>query len=140
MAAKKNTTKAETQENKDLETQATQDGKGAEGNTPETQSQEPAKDTPDQKKTQDTPPAGTGEDNPPQTPPAEEGDKEDSQNNDGELFSLDELAAKFRVPGWQHAALTRYRGWEHGKKVSKDEYAKALESVGNRPQGGGRVA
>lgn len=140
MAAKKTTAKAESQEKKDSETQATQDGKSAETNTPETQSQEPGKDTPDQGQNQDAPPADTDENSPPQTPPAQEGDGKAPHDDDEKLFSLDEMAAQFRVPGWQHAALTRYQGWETGKEVTKAEYAQALKNIHNRPQGGGRVS
>lgn len=55
-----------------------------------------------------------------------------------ELFSVDELAVKNRIPTWQAAALHRFMGWAPGKKVTEAEYTAALENLNKRPQGGGR--
>ena len=54
------------------------------------------------------------------------------------LFSLGELEQKYRVPGWQAAALSRLMGWEAGKVVSAKDYETALDQLNNRRQGGGR--
>ena len=140
MAAKKTTAKAENQENKELETQSTQDGKNEEPGNPETPIPEVEGNTPNQE-------AGNNAASEPETSKAE-GDNESTPAadtpapQDGEdeaLAGLEELQMQFRTPGWQHAALTRYQGWEPGKKVTKTEYAKALKAISNRPQGGGRV-
>ena len=51
--------------------------------------------------------------------------------------SLAELANRYRVPAWQQAALMRCMGWAEDKQVSEKVYAKALETIKNRPLGGG---
>lgn len=51
------------------------------------------------------------------------------------LVSVDALAADFRLPSWQAAALHRLMHWEKDKKVSRDEYAAALETLKKRPLG-----
>ncbi len=49
-----------------------------------------------------------------------------------------ELAARFRVPQWQQAALVRFMGWAPGKRVSAQEYEAALDALLSRRMGGGR--
>ena len=56
------------------------------------------------------------------------------------LFDMNVLAAKYRVPAWQQAALMRSMGWEAGKMVTVAEYLAALEGLQNRRLGGGRLA
>lgn len=61
--------------------------------------------------------------------PAPEAPKEDG------LVSIDALAVDFRLPSWQAAALERMMQWEKGKRVSKKDYAAALEKLKKRPLG-----
>lgn len=51
------------------------------------------------------------------------------------LYALDVLAVENRVATWQAAALHRMMKWEDGKKVSKKDYAVALELLNKRPLG-----
>lgn len=98
--------------------------------------QEPAKaDTEEQ-------PAPEGENAPAAAPPAPDASDAPAAPEESDaapLFSLDALAMEFRVPSWQQAALCRQQGWEKGKLVTHAEYQRALESLGSRRQGGGRL-
>ena len=53
-----------------------------------------------------------------------------------ELFTLDELAEKFRLAGWYRDAVQRMMGWENGKKVSEAVFRKAMAALKNRRMGG----
>lgn len=62
-----------------------------------------------------------------------------TQDENGTLTSLDELALRFRTPSWMQGALLRLRGWEKGKMVTEDEYGQAFERLSGRKMGGGRL-
>ena len=62
-----------------------------------------------------------------------------TQDENGGLQSLDELALAFRTPSWRQGALMRMMGWEQGKMVTKDEYGQAVERLSGRKMGGGRL-
>ena len=62
-----------------------------------------------------------------------------TQDENGGLQSLDELALAFRTPSWMQGALMRMMGWEQGKMVTKDEYGQAVERLSGRKMGGGRL-
>ena len=68
----------------------------------------------------------------------DEGDGADSGEKPAALENMDELAARFRVPQWQQAALVRFMGWAPGKRVSAQEYEAALDALLSRRMGGGR--
>jgi hypothetical protein len=70
---------------------------------------------------------GQGADN---TPPAPE------QDGEPELFTLSELAEKFRLPSWQSAALHKLMEWEPGKQVTETEYLNGMAALKNRRVGG----
>lgn len=77
--------------------------------------------------------SGTGADLGP-----DEGGGADSGEKSAVLENMDELAARFRVPQWQQAALVRFMGWAPGKRVSAQEYETALDALLSRRMGGGR--
>lgn len=52
--------------------------------------------------------------------------------------SLAALAARYRVPAWQAAALNRFMGWADDKMVSEADFVVALHSLDARRLGGGR--
>jgi hypothetical protein len=52
------------------------------------------------------------------------------------LLTLSAAADLYRVPAWQSAALHKLMGWEPGKSVTVEEYAKALVRLKNRRIGG----
>lgn len=62
-----------------------------------------------------------------------------TQDENGGLTSLDELALRFRTPSWMQGALLRLMGWEKGKMVTEDEYGQAVERLSGRKMGGGRL-
>lgn len=62
-----------------------------------------------------------------------------TQDENGGLQSLDELALAFRTPSWMQGALMRMMGWEQGKMVTEDEYGQAVERLSGRKMGGGRL-
>lgn len=62
-----------------------------------------------------------------------------TQDENGGLQSLDELALTFRTPSWMQGALMRMMGWEQGKMVTRDEYGQAVERLSGRKMGGGRL-
>ena len=68
----------------------------------------------------------------------DEGGGADSGEKSAALENMDELAARFRVPQWQQAALVRFMGWAPGKRVSAQEYETALDALLSRRMGGGR--
>ena len=121
MATKKPTVKAEVQGDKELETLSTQDEKNTDVKSAEAAPAPEAtlKDSVEAENAFAAPVPG--------------------QDEHAPLVGLDELQMRFRAPGWQHAALLRYQGWERGKQVSEAEYARALQNIGVRPQGGGRA-
>ena len=54
------------------------------------------------------------------------------------MESLDELAQRHRVPGWQLGALLRFMGWEADRQVNETDFVAALGLLSGRPLGGGR--
>lgn len=62
-----------------------------------------------------------------------------TQDENGGLTSLDELALRFRTPSWMQGALLRLMGWEKGKMVTEGEYGQAVERLSGRKMGGGRL-
>lgn len=62
-----------------------------------------------------------------------------TQDENGGLKSLDELALAFRTPPWMQGALLRLMGWANGKMVTEDEYGRAVERLSGRKMGGGRL-
>lgn len=54
------------------------------------------------------------------------------------MESLDELAQRHRVPGWQLGALLRFMGWAADRQATDSEFAGALGLLSGRPLGGGR--
>ena len=52
------------------------------------------------------------------------------------LLDVDDFILEHKLPAWQGAALCRNEAWAPGKKVSKNEFTKALERLNNRPLGG----
>lgn len=46
-----------------------------------------------------------------------------------ELESIEALAERYRVPGWQMAGLRVRTGWRPGKFVSVDEFQRALRAL-----------
>jgi hypothetical protein len=52
------------------------------------------------------------------------------------LLTLSAAADLYRAPAWQSAALHKLMGWEPGKRVTVEEYAKALVRLKNRRLGG----
>lgn len=58
--------------------------------------------------------------------------------DENELLTLDELAQRHRVPGWQFGALLRFMGWAADKQVTETEFVAALGLLSGRPLGGGR--
>ena len=62
-----------------------------------------------------------------------------TQDENGGLTSLDELALRFRTPSWMQGALLRLMGWEKGKMVTEGEYGQADERLSGRKMGGGRL-
>ena len=62
-----------------------------------------------------------------------------TQDENGGLTSLDELALRFRTPSWMQSALLRLMGWEKGKMVTEDEYGRAVDRLPGRKLGGGRL-
>ena len=67
--------------------------------------------------------------------PGETTDGAPEQTEEETLYSLEFLAAEYRVATWQAAALHRMMKWESGKKVSKKEYAAARALLQKRPLG-----
>ena len=78
----------------------------------------------------DAPPA------PEQTPGTDGQGTGTEQDVEPELFTLAELAEKFRLPSWQSAALHRMMEWEPGKQVTEDAYRKAMDGLKTRRMGG----
>jgi len=97
--------------------------------TPATESEAPSD-------AQDKPAEGQKTD---QTPPAAE-KAEPSQKTAGpEVPGLKAVSAwvgEKRIATWQSAALLRARGWTDDKKVTEDDFNKALAAAMSRPQGG----
>ena len=58
--------------------------------------------------------------------------------DENELLTLDELAQRHRVPGWQFGALLRFMGWAADRQLADDEFTAALGLLSGRPLGGGR--
>lgn len=73
----------------------------------------------------------------PENTPSANDVKPDNSVTDN-LKSLSELAALFRVPTWQQAALERLMGWAKGKSVTEEAYSDALDSLNSRRMGSGR--
>lgn len=48
------------------------------------------------------------------------------------LFSIEELAVRLRVPSWQSVGINRLMGWEAGKFVSEQEYKDAVLALKNK--------
>lgn len=62
-----------------------------------------------------------------------------TQDENGGLKSLDELALAFRTPPWMQGGLLRLMGWAKDKMVTEDEYGRAVERLSGRKLGGGRL-
>lgn len=58
--------------------------------------------------------------------------------DENDLLTLDELAQRHRVPGWQFGALLRFMGWEADRQATDTEFTGALGLLSGRPLGGGR--
>lgn len=69
------------------------------------------------------------------TPPESETAPAEKPGDDG-LVSIEVLASDLRLPSWQTAALNRLMEWETGKRVTREEYLKALQRLKNRRLGG----
>lgn len=57
---------------------------------------------------------------------------------DGKIRPVEELADEFGTNPSTLAALRRATGWAPGKQVSAADYEAALNSLSNRPMGGGK--
>lgn len=64
----------------------------------------------------------------------------DNAEHGESLYSLDNHAARRRVPAWQQAALMRAKGWAEGKMLTDAEYDLALNELKFRRMGSGRAA
>ncbi len=111
------------------EIDATQDNGGADKSA-----QTAAKKTEGQKEPDPAAEAGDAE-----TP----GDKPEVGNthvagNTRLLQNLSVLADRHRIPAWHQAALLRYMGWQDDKRVTDEDYRKALDGLKHRRIGGGR--
>jgi hypothetical protein len=53
-----------------------------------------------------------------------------------DLKPVEDLAAVFRLPTWQSAALHRMMGWEPGKRVTEAAYTAGLARLKTRRIGG----
>lgn len=62
-------------------------------------------------------------------------DNSDNSGSEDVLYSVAELDAMYRIPGWQGAALRQLKGWEKDKRVGKTDYEAALERLKHRPIG-----
>lgn len=62
-----------------------------------------------------------------------------TQDENGGLKTLDELALTFRTPSWMQGGLLRLMGWAKDKMVTEDEYGRAVERLSGRKLGGGRL-
>ena len=75
-----------------------------------------------------------------QTPPAAETAEPPQKTAGPEVSGLKAVSAwvgEKRIATWQSAALLRAKGWADDKKVTEDEFNKALASIMSRTQGGG---